>query len=56
MILFTILAIVLFIILAVAVVVLGIGGGLAVTIFSDLIVCVVLIVLCIRIVSKFRNR
>ena len=56
MILFSILAIALFVILAIAVVVIGIGGGLAITIFSDLIVCIVLIVLCIKIVSRFRDR
>lgn len=48
MILFMILAIMLLIVTAVAILVIGIGGGAFVVVFGDLIVCVVLIALIIK--------
>lgn len=48
MILFMILAIMLLIVTAVAILVIGIGGGAFVVVFGDLIVCVILIALIIK--------
>lgn len=54
MILFTILTIMMLIVAAVAILAIGIGGGVFVVVFGDLIVCVALIALIIR--HKVRRR
>ena len=56
MILFTILFIILAILVVLAIAVLSVGGAAAIIIFSDLIVCIGLIVLIIRFLIKKRRK